>query len=114
MQSSVSDVVEEVLKDEETSDLESHQGQGGKWDIVRGHTEVGADRVEGEDKRSFASEMSEEDDFGTFPDLSVADEFAGLKLPLVKIRNSVDDQPRNSSTKVHDLVHNETHDTGSK
>jgi len=34
--------------------------------------------VEGEDKRSFASEMSEEDDFGTFPDLSVADEFALL------------------------------------
>jgi len=34
--------------------------------------------VEGEDKRSFTGEMSEEDDFGTFPDLSVADEFALL------------------------------------
>ena len=31
--------------------------------------------MEGEDKRSFTGEMSEEDDFGTFPDLSVADEF---------------------------------------
>ena len=34
--------------------------------------------MEGEDKRSFTGEMSEEDDFGTFPDLSVADEFALL------------------------------------
>ena len=31
--------------------------------------------MEGKDKRSFAGEMSEEDDFGTFPDLSVANRF---------------------------------------
>lgn len=34
--------------------------------------------MEGKDKRSFAGEMSEEDDFGTFPDLSVADGFVLL------------------------------------
>ena len=34
--------------------------------------------MECKDKRSFAGEMSEEDDFGTFPDLSVADGFVLL------------------------------------
>lgn len=32
--------------------------------------------MEGKDKRSFTGEVSEEDDFGTFPDLSVANEFS--------------------------------------
>ena len=32
--------------------------------------------MEGEDKRSFTGKMGEEDDFGTFPDLSVANEFS--------------------------------------
>jgi hypothetical protein len=32
--------------------------------------------VEGEDKRSFTGKVGEEDDFGTFPDLGVADEFS--------------------------------------
>jgi hypothetical protein len=32
--------------------------------------------VEGEDKRSFAGKVGEEDDFGTFPDLGVANEFS--------------------------------------
>jgi hypothetical protein len=32
--------------------------------------------VEGEDKRSFAGKVGEENNFGTFPDLSVADEFS--------------------------------------
>jgi hypothetical protein len=64
-----------TLKDEETSDLSGHDGPRCEGNIERGHTKVGADRVEGEDKRSFTGKMGEEDDFGTFPDLSVANEF---------------------------------------
>lgn len=37
---------------------------------------MSADGVESENEGCFASEMSEEDDFGTFPDLGRADEFA--------------------------------------
>lgn len=47
---------------------------------------MSADGVESEDKGSFASEMSEEDDFGAFPDLSRADELALFlvsDLPLI-------------------------------
>jgi len=61
--------------------------------------------VEGEDKRSFTGKVGEEDDFGTFPDLSVANEFSlsgqsssyslklvayRLKLVLMEVRNSID------------------------
>jgi len=61
--------------------------------------------VEGEDKRSFTGKVGEEDDFGTFPDLSVANEFSlsisralivrqatyRLKLVLMEVRNGIDD-----------------------
>lgn len=64
-----------TLKDKETGDLSCHQRYWRKGNVVCCHTEVGADGVKGKDKRSFAGEMSEEDDFGTFPDLSVANRF---------------------------------------
>jgi hypothetical protein len=65
-----------TFKDEETSNLSSHDGPRRKGDVECGHTKVGANRVEGEDEWSFTGEMSEEDDFGTFPDLSIANEFS--------------------------------------
>jgi hypothetical protein len=77
-----------TLKDEETSDLSSHDWPRRKGDIECGHTKVGTNRVEGEDKRSFTGEMSEEDDFGTFPDLSVTNEFSLFvsNAPLIEAR----------------------------
>jgi hypothetical protein len=75
------DRTELTLKDKETRDLSCHESYWRKGNVIRGHTKVGTDRVERKDKRSFASEMSEEDDFGAFPDLSIADGFILLVSP---------------------------------
>jgi hypothetical protein len=67
--------VEHVLKDKEACDLSRHESDGRKRHLVRRHAKVAADGVEEVDEGEFAGEVSEEDDFGAFPDLCAGDGF---------------------------------------
>lgn len=68
-------VVEHVLEDEEERELSCHEGDRGERNLVCGHAEVAADRVEEVDQGELAGEVGDEDDFGAFPELGVGDVF---------------------------------------
>jgi hypothetical protein len=58
-----------TLEDKEKGNLCGHYRDRCEGNGRGGHAKVGADRVKGQDERCFASEMSEENDFGALPDL---------------------------------------------
>ena len=72
--------------------------------------------MECENQGSFAGEVGEEYDLDTFPNLFVGDGFVlvvsggskscthVLDLPFAEVWHGIDNQPRDSSTKVHHLV----------
>lgn len=93
VQGSVCPVVEGVFEDKEYGDLHTHQPDWRKRHLVCRHSKVAANRVEQVDQRELAGEVSEEDDLGTVPDLSVGDCLVGLDLPLSEVWHSVDDEP---------------------
>lgn len=68
---SVSDVVEQVLKDEEEGDLGGHEERWREGHLVRRHAKVAADRVEQEDEGQLARKVGEKHRLGALPQLSL-------------------------------------------
>lgn len=85
--------VEHVLEEEEGCNLGRHQPNWGEWHLVCRHAKVAANRMEQVDEREFAGEVSEKDDFGAVPDISIRHRLVGLNLPLSEVRHSVDNEP---------------------
>lgn len=109
MQSPMCPVVEHILEDKEEGYLCEHKGNRGERDLVGGHAEVAADGMEEVDEGEFAGEVGDEYDFGAFPNLSRSNVLVRLQLVLLEVRNHPDYQPRNRSSKVDDLMDQETH-----
>ena len=84
---------------------------------------------DGTDSGQLNGKVGEKDLLSTLPLLLRSRNFVGLEFPLLKVRNSVDDDPRNTAPKVYKLgacqrtphniknathlVKQETHETGS-
>ena len=54
--------------------------------------------------RQFNREVREQNKFCAFPLLSGCWHFVGLELPPTEVRNSIDYNPRDATTKVHNLM----------
>ena len=101
---SVRKVVERVFKDEEESELSKHHRDRGERDLVGRHAEVATDRVEKIDEREFAGEVGDQDVFGAGPKLLVRYVLVLLQLPLLEVRDPVDDEPWDTTSKVDNLA----------
>ena len=113
--------MEHVFKHEEEGNLREHGLPGWEGYLVSLHTErfchrmeqpnlqascsvhSSAQRCDGTDSRQFDGEMGEKDLFGTLPLLFSSGNFVGLKFPLLEVWHSVDDDPRNATSKVYNL-----------
>lgn len=109
MEHLVSNIVEEVLKDEEECNLRSNGAQGRQGNLVGRHAESLSQGMEQPNGGELDSEMREQDTLGTFPLLSSRRNLGGLKFPFPEVGDSVDDDPRNATTKVDNLVKKERH-----
>lgn len=68
--------------------------------------------MEGEDKGSFTGEVSEKNDLGAFEDLRARDVLVRLKLPLLEVGHSIDDEPRDTPSKIDNFVEQKAHQAG--
>lgn len=59
----------------------------------------------------FNSEMGEKHLLGALPLLCGGRNFGRLEFPLLKVRNGVDDDPRNTASEIHNLVVNRCQNT---
>lgn len=100
---SVRKVVERVFKDEEEGELSEHHRNRSERNLVGRHAEVAADRVEKVDEREFAGKVGDQDVFGAGPELLVRYVLVLLQLPLLEVRDPVDDEPWDTTAKVDNL-----------
>jgi len=105
----VSEVMPDILEDEEESYLGHHGSPGGEWDLVSFETEHFADRVEEPDLGEFDGEVDEEDKFRAIPLVFIRRNLVRLEFPLSEVRDVVYNNPGDASSKVNDLVHNKAH-----
>ena len=100
-----------ILKDKENRDLESHCLPTWERDACV-HAAVFCHWVEKPDLRKLDSEVAEENEFCALPLFGDCGDLLVLDLVLVEIGDSVDDDPRNTSSKVNNLMHDEAQDSG--
>lgn len=110
VQASVEPVVPGILKHEEDG-----QVHGNLPPRREGHREADTDfltdRVEEPNGERLHHEMGNQNRLKTLPLLLVARKLGLLNLVLVEVRDSVDDGPGQTTTKVHDLMHQEEEKT---
>lgn len=111
VQTAVGPVVERVLKDEEESDLPCHLEVARKWHLVGRETEVFANRVEAPDLGELDGEVTEKDETSAAPLLRSARDLGGLELVLAHRGHRVNNDPRDRTAKVDNLVEQKAHDT---
>lgn len=102
-----------VLQDEEDRNVHSHYRPGGEGNVCC-HTAISCHWVEEPDLGEFDSEMTDEDEFRTFPLVGRCRNLLPLDLVFVEIGYLTHDDPGKTSTEIDHLVHDETHDTSSK
>jgi hypothetical protein len=111
VQCAVDPVVPSILKDKKYSDVESHCLPTRERNACV-HAAEFRHRVEKPDLRKLDGEVAEENKFRALPLLGHCGDLLVLDLVLVEIGDSVDDDPRDASSKIHNLMHNEAHDSG--
>jgi hypothetical protein len=111
VQCAVGPVVPGILKDKKYSDVESHGLPTRKRNACV-HAAEFRHWVEKPDLRKLDGKVAEENEFRTLPLLGRCGNLLVLDLVLVEIGDSVDDDPRDASSKIHHLMHNEAQDSG--
>lgn len=113
VQASVEPVVPGVLADEEDGQVEGDLVP--RWEGHReGHADFLCDWVEKPDGEGLHHEMRNQHRLETLPLLLIAWDLSLLDLVFVEVRNTVDDSPGQTTTKVHDFVHHEKEKTSGK
>ena len=113
MQASVEPVVPCILQNEENGQVQCDFSPRGEWNI-EGHSDFHGNRVEEPNWESFHHEVGDQHRLKTLPLFLVVRELGVLDLVLVEVRDSLDNGPRQTSAKVHDLVHQKEEQSGSK
>lgn len=108
----VSPVVKSILEDKEKTNLPCDLGPVWEGNLVGGKTKVFANRVEGPDLWQLDGEVREENVLGALPLLFKSRHLLVLQLVLAHRWHGVNDDPRNGTSEVNDLVDHERHDTG--
>jgi hypothetical protein len=96
--------MEHVLEEKEEEQLRQLCLPGREGDLPGGHADRLGDGVEEPDGRGLDGEVGEEDLFGALPLLLRSRDFTRLELPPPEVRDGVDDDPGDATTKVDDLT----------
>ena len=108
MHCAMSPVMPSILNYEEDGDVESHCLPAREWNACV-HATVFRHWVEKPDLGELDSEVAEENQLRALPLFSRGWNLLVLDLVLVEIGDSIDDNPRNASTKIHNFMHDEAH-----
>lgn len=111
VQTPMEPVVPSILHDEEKSQLEQDLGNRGERN-GKTHADFGTDWVEEPDRQSLNHEMGNENRLHAFPLFLVAWNLGILNLVLLEVGDAVNNEPRQTTAKVHDFVHEEEKETG--
>ncbi|KAI3476992.1 hypothetical protein L1887_61422 [Cichorium endivia] len=110
MQRAVRPVVEGILKQEEEPDLPCDLGPVREGHLVRRQAKVLADGVERPDLRQLYGKVRQQHVLGALPLLLRGGYLVVLQLVLAHARHGVDDDPRDRTAKVDELVQHKRHD----
>lgn len=113
VQTSMEPVVPCIFHYEENTQVQENLRNGWEWD-GEAHTDLGTDWMKEPDRQSLDHEMRNNNRFHTFPLFRVAWDLGVLNLILLEVRDTIDDEPGQTTAKVHDLVHEEEKESSSK
>ena len=112
VKSTVSPVVESILEQEKQPDLPCNLSPVWERYLVGSKTKVFANGVERPNLWQLDREVREKNVFGALPLLFRGGHLVILQLVLAHRWHRVNDDPRNGTAEVDDLVDHERHDTG--
>jgi len=109
----VEPVVPCVLKNEENTQLDKNISNGREWNLEL-DTNVLAQWVEEPDRESLDEEMRCQNRLETLPLFLIGWKLCFLDSVLVKVWDSLDDEPRQTSTEIEEFMDGEEQQSGSE
>lgn len=110
VQTSVEPVVPGVFHYKEETQLQEYFGNRREWNR-EGHSDLSTKWMEEPNGEGLNHKVGHEDGFHTFPLLGQAWKLGVLNLVLLEVRDTVNDEPGQTTAEIHDLVHQEEKET---